>query len=171
LLRTRDILILVAAGLVGALAEATQLWLLLLATRHFHLADIGSTSLPLIVGDVIGIAVVTPLVLRLVTRLERMPILATAALGELLLLLIAILLILYVVVRPPGPLGQSLFYLLFMPVVIAAVRHGIDGACAALAISQIGLVAFLHWHGFELSRFTEYQVLMLVLTLTGLIVG
>ena len=75
------------------------------------------------------------------------------------------------VVRAPGLPGQSLFYLLFVPVVIAAVRNGIDGACAALAISQLGLVAFLHWQGFELSRFTEYQVLMLVLTLTGLIVG
>ena len=53
----------------------------------------------------------------------------------------------------------------------AAVRHGIDGACVALAIAQLGLVAFLHWYGFELSRFTEYQVLMLLLTVTGLIVG
>jgi two-component system sensor kinase FixL len=171
LLRTRDILILVAAGLVGALAEAVQLWLLLLATRHFHLADIGSTSLPLIVGDVIGIAVVTPRVLRIVARAGRPTFLPMGAFAELLLLLVAITLTLLVVVRPPGPLGQSLFYLLFVPVVIAAVRHGIDGACAALAISQLGLVAVLHWHGFELSRFTEYQVLMLVLTLTGLIVG
>lgn len=171
LLRTRDILILVAAGLAGALAEAAQLWLLLLATRHFSLGDIGSTSIPLIVGDVIGIAVVTPLVLRIVARLGRRPILPKGAFAELLLLLVAISVTLLVVVRPPGPLGQSLFYLLFVPVVITAVRHGIDGACAALAISQLGLVAVLHWHGFDLSRFTEYQVLMLVLTLTGLIVG
>ncbi|MDX2203029.1 MAG: ATP-binding protein [Hyphomicrobiaceae bacterium] len=171
LLRTRDILILVVAGLVGALAEATQLWLLLIATRHFHLADIGSTSLPLIIGDVIGIAVVTPLMLRIVAWLPHPPKMARAVLGELLLLLIAVMLVLYVVVRPPGPEGQSLFYLLFVPVVIAAVRHGIDGACTALAVTQLGLVAFLHWHGLELARFTEYQALMLVLTLTGLIVG
>ena len=171
LLRTRDVLILVAAGLVGALAEALQLWLLLLATRHFHIGDIASTSLPLIVGDVIGIAVVTPLALRIAARLSHAPVIAKDALAELALLLVGITLILLIVIRPPGLLGQSLFYLLFVPVVIAAVRHGIDGACAALAISQIGLVAFLHWHGFELSRFTEYQVLMLVLTLTGLIVG
>lgn len=171
LLRTRDVLILVAAGLVGALAEAIQLWLLLLATRHFNLADIGSTSIPLIVGDVIGIAVVTPLVLRIAARLTWRPILPKGALAELALLLVATTLILFLVVRPPEPLGPSLFYLLFVPVVIAAVRHGIDGACTALTIAQLGLVAFLHWHGFELSRFTEYQVLMLVLTLTGLIVG
>jgi signal transduction histidine kinase len=148
-----------------------QLWLLLLATRHYHLTDIGNTSVPLIVGDLIGIAVVAPLVLRIAARIERRPILAKETLSELVLLLVATAVILLIVVRPPGPLGPSLFYLLFVPVVIAAVRHGIDGACIALAISQLGLVASLHWHGFELSRFTEYQVLMLVLTLTGLLVG
>ncbi len=171
LVRTRDILIVVAAGFVGALTEAVQLSLLLLATRRFHLADIASTSVPLIVGDVIGIAVVTPLVLRIAARLARPPLFAKGTLAELAFLVVAITLILLIVVRPPAHLAQNLFYLLFVPVVIAAVRHGIDGACAALAISQLGLVAFLHWHGFELSRFTEYQVLMLVLTVTGLIVG
>lgn len=171
LLQTRDILILVAAGLVGALAEAIQLWLLLLAMRHFQIGDIASTWLPLIVGDVIGIAVVTPLVLRIVAKLSRAHLIARDAVVELSLLFVATILVLLIVVRPPGLLGQSLFYLLFVPVVIAAVRHGIDGACAALAIVQLGLVAFLHWHGFELSRFTDYQVVMLVLTVTGLIVG
>ncbi len=171
LLGTRDVLILVAAGLAGALAEATQLWLLLLATKHVQPADIASTWLPLIVGDVIGIAVVAPLTLRMVAWLRSPPTATPRALAELLLVIAGILVILWIVVRPPAVLGQSIFYLLFVPVVVSAVRHGIDGACASLALSQLGLVAILHWHGFELSRFTEYQVLMLVLTLTGLIVG
>lgn len=168
---TRDIAILVAAGLVGAMAEAIQLWLLLLATRHFNLGDIASTSLPLIVGDVIGIAVVSPLVLRLVARVGLGQLIDKQVLAELALLLISITMILMLVVGPPSVTGQSLFYLLFVPIVFAAVRHGFDGACVALAISQLGLVTFLHWHGFDLSRFTEYQLLMLVLTLTGLMVG
>jgi len=171
LLSTRDVLILVTAGLAGALAEATQLWLLLLATKHFQPADIASAWLPLVVGDVIGIAVVAPLTLRIVAWLRHPPAVTRRGLAELVLVVAAILVILWIVVRPPAFLGQSLFYLLFVPVVVAAVRHGIDGACASLALSQLGLVAMLHWNGFELSRFTEYQVLMLVLTLTGLIVG
>lgn len=171
LLRTRDVLVLIAAGLAGALGESIQLWLLLLATGHLQVGDIASTWLPLIVGDVIGIAVVTPLVLRLAARLERQPVIAKRVLVELAMLLVGIAAILMLVVRPPGHMGESLFYLLFVPVVIAGVRHGIDGACAALAVTQLGLVAFLLYYGFELSRFTEYQVLMLVLTVTGLIVG
>jgi two-component system, LuxR family, sensor kinase FixL len=171
LLRTRDILILVTAGLVGAIAEATQLSLLLLATRQFSFGDISSAWLPLIVGDVIGIAVLAPLVLRCAVWMARPFVVTTKVMIELALLIIGVGLILPLVLSPPGLLGQSLFYLLFLPVVVAAVRHGIDGACAALAIVQLGLVAFLHWHGFDLSRFTEYQVMMLALTVTGLIVG
>lgn len=171
LLRTRDIVVLVAAGLAGALLEAVQLWVLLLTTRHFSFADFGTTSVPLIVGDVIGIAVITPLMLRAHAHWGRFTVLSRTHSAEFALMVLAISLVLLVVVQPPQVTGHSLFYLLFLPVVIAAVRHGIDGACLALAVSQLGLVAILNWHGFDLSRFTEYQALMLVLTLTGLIVG
>jgi C4-dicarboxylate-specific signal transduction histidine kinase len=55
--------------------------------------------------------------------------------------------------------------------VIAAVRHGLDGACFSLAAAQFGLIGFLHLSGYDAGEFTEFQTLMLVLTLTGLIVG
>jgi C4-dicarboxylate-specific signal transduction histidine kinase len=64
-----------------------------------------------------------------------------------------------------------LFYLLFVPVVIAAVRHGLDGACFSLAVTQFSLIGLLHLSGYDASAFTEFQTLMLVLTVTGLIVG
>ena len=67
--------------------------------------------------------------------------------------------------------GFKFFYLLFLPVVVAAVRHGLDGACVGLALTQFGLVVLLHHYGFDVRVFTDFQVLMLVLTMTGLIVG
>lgn len=171
LLRTRDVLILTLAGLAGALIEAIGLGMLLVIVKHFKPSDLASTWLPLVVGDTIGIAVVTPLVLRIAIYGKHMLAIVRRSALEALLFVLANVSILMLVVQPPGLTGQSLFYLLFVPVVIAAVRHGIDGACAALALAQLGLVAFLHWHGFDLARFTEYQMLMLVLTLTGLVVG
>ncbi len=171
LLRTRDVLLLTVAGLGGALAVSIQLGLLLLSVKHFQPGDIATTSLPLIVGDVIGIAVATPLILRVALHGSRPLVIPGKIVVELGALILVNALILLLVVRPPGYPGQSLFYLLFVPVVIAAVRHGIDGACAALALAQLGLVAFLHWHGFDINRFTEYQLMMLVLTVTGLTVG
>jgi len=67
--------------------------------------------------------------------------------------------------------GFKLFYLFFLPVVIAAIRYGLDGACLGLALTQFGLVGLLHLHGYDANVFTEFQILMLVLTATGLTVG
>jgi signal transduction histidine kinase len=168
----RDILVLMLAGLAGAVIASLLLGVSLVSIRHFDMSDIAHTAAPLIVGDVIGIAVVTPLVLRLTLHREHM--LSETRLGavaEIAAFLAAILLSVWLVLSPLSSFGQSAFYLLFLPVVIAAVRHGLDGACAALAVVQLGLVTFLHVYGFDLSRFTEYQALMLFLTLTGLLVG
>jgi two-component system sensor kinase FixL len=52
-----------------------------------------------------------------------------------------------------------------------AVRHGIDGSCLALAATQLGLVALLHIYGYNAAAFTEFQIVMFVLTMTGLLVG
>src|SRR6202043_1750081 len=48
---------------------------------------------------------------------------------------------------------------------------GIDGACFSLAVTQFSLIGLLHFSGYDASEFTEFQTLMLVLTVTGLIVG
>jgi hypothetical protein len=32
------------------------------------------------------------------------------------------------------------FYLLFVPIVIAAVRHGVDGACFGLAVARFSVI-------------------------------
>jgi len=78
---------------------------------------------------------------------------------------------LWVIIGGEGLYGFRLFYLLFVPVVIAAVRHGLDGACFSLAVTQFGLIGVLHLSGYDAAEFTEFQILMLVLTVTGLIVG
>lgn len=170
IMSTRDILVLLAGGIAGAVVNAALLSLLLLSVAHYGLADIARIAAPLVLGDVIGIVVVTPLLIRAFLQRERLGSLTPAHAAELAGFTIAVLLLIVITLRPGQP-QQSLFYLLFLPVVVAAVRHGIDGACTALAIVQLVLVGALHFQGFELSRFTEYQMLMLVLTLTGLVVG
>ena len=166
----RDILVLFAGGLVGAIIASTLLCILLLSVNYSDLSNIARTSMPLVLGDLIGIVVVTPLLLRAFLRRDRLGSLSLVHMAEFASYALAIFLLL-VLTMWLGHHQQNLFYLLFLPVVVAAVRHGIDGACTALAITQFVLVGLLHFHGFELTRFTEYQVLMLVLTLTGLVVG
>ncbi|MFD2183892.1 ATP-binding protein [Rhodoplanes azumiensis] len=168
----RDVLLLLAAGFVGACLVAVLLTVLLIGFGDLGLRDVLAATVPLLVGDVIGIAVITPLVLRLAAAWRAgeqffAPALAVEA-GATAVVIGACL---WLVTASPGPEGFKYFHLLALPVVTAAVRHGLDGACLALAGVQLGLVALLHLHGHDIRAFTEYQALMLVLTATGLVVG
>jgi two-component system sensor kinase FixL len=56
-------------------------------------------------------------------------------------------------------------------VVFAALRNGLDGACLALAATQISLVAALNALGYDAAAFTNFQAMMTVVTATGLLAG
>src|SRR5262249_51714038 len=123
-------------------------------------------------GDTIGIAVVTPLLLRFAFRQRSIALSGLLSIApEGLLYLIVIGAALWAINGSESLHGSRLFYLLFLPVVIAAVRHGLDGASFSLAITQFGLIALLQLSGYDAAEFPQFQMQMLVLTVTGLIVG
>jgi signal transduction histidine kinase len=168
----RDVLVLLGAGLCGAIASGILMTGFLIAVGTLEWRDLWKASLPLMIGDVIGIAVVTPLLLRFVVHRQHIMATVTAAItAEALVLTGAIMAALFLVVAENGSGGHRLFYILFLPAVAAALRHGLDGACVALAATQLGLVGLLHLHGYDAQVFTDFQTQMLVLTATGLIVG
>src|SRR5262249_38275569 len=155
----RDIVVLLVAGVVGATLVALLLSLLLLADEQLDLGDVLFASRPLLIGDAIGITVVTPLALRLALH-QRVAAPEWLRLVPGIVLVAAIVFAaLWLIVNASGADGFKLFYLLFLPVVVAAVRHGVDGACVALAITQLGLVGLLHRYGYDAAAFTEFQVL------------
>jgi two-component system, LuxR family, sensor kinase FixL len=167
----RDVLMLLAAGLAGAVLDTVLLNAFLLAVGQFDMRDVVQVARPLLIGDTIGIAVVTPLLLRfrVQERLKTRRLLSLAPEGALYFCIIG--LALWLIIGGEEVHGFRLFYLLFVPVVIAAVRHGVDGACFSLAVTQFSLIGLLHFSGYNASEFTEFQTLVLVLTVTGLIVG
>src|ERR1700731_1606531 len=67
----RDVLTLLAAGLAGAVLDTILLSAFLLGVGQFDMRDVVQVAQPLIIGDTIGIAVVTPLLLRF--RVQRRP--------------------------------------------------------------------------------------------------
>lgn len=170
--RLRDVILLLVGGSFGATIVALFVSLLLVADAQLDLGDLVFAAVPLFVGDLIGIAVVTPLTLRLLLRTPHLTLHDLRALAPEVALYVAVAtLLLWLILGTESASGFKYFYLFFLPVVVAAVRYGLDGACLGLALTQLGLVGLLHWHGYDANVFTEFQVLMLVLTATGLTVG
>jgi signal transduction histidine kinase len=167
-----DVFVLLFAGISGAILVALMLSMLLLTDAEIDFGDVIVTFVPLLVGDAIGIAVMTPLTLRLILNPGRSPIRFSRTLvPEILFYVLLITVTLWIIIGTESANGFKFFYLLFVPVVVAAVRHGLDGACVSLGLSQIALVGIAHIHSYDAQAFTEFQTLMFILTATGLIVG
>jgi signal transduction histidine kinase len=64
-----------------------------------------------------------------------------------------------------------IFYPLFLPIIWVAMRMGYVGVAVALLIMQLGLVAATTYLGCDASDFSIFQMLMLILSITGLLLG
>ncbi len=166
----RDVITLLGAGMLGALLTTLLLSLLLVLEPDLDWTDSLIALVPLLVGDAIGIAVATPLVLRLLHR-HPLPALTPTLLVEVIFYAGLVAVALWVIAATGEDNGVKFFYLLFLPIVFSALRFGLDGACISLALAQLGLVAVLQYFAADAQTFTEFQILMIVLTTTGLIVG
>ena len=171
--RQRDIAGLLAVGCLGAVANAVLLTLVLILFGTMTWADIRYASVPLLIGDMIGVAVVTPLTLRLMSGdppLVRAPVELRVAAGlagfGLLIGLLG-----WLILRGGDPAAFGFGYVLFLPVVGAALWLGLDGACISLLIMQLALVLLLRLYGYDATTFTAFQTVMTVLSATGLLIG
>src|SRR5215470_17457090 len=170
--RLRDGVILILTGVGSAFVVAILLSLLLIAAGWFDLDDLFPSIVRSFVGDAIGIAVVSPLILRFwYLRRQLTPERIRSAVLEAAVYVAPITAGLWAIIDTRSQHGSNFFYLLFLPVIIAAVRQGFDGACFSLLVTQIGLVLLLQRYSFGVEAFTEFQTLMFVLTATALSVG
>ncbi len=170
LTRLRDVLVLLGTGAATVICATLLLTAVLVTSGDLTREDAWLPATAFLVGDLIGIAVTTPLILRFARR-NRAAVLSPRLFGEIALLAGAVAVALWLVAGDESRDGHKLFYVLFVPVVAAALRGGLDGACIGLAMTQIGLVGLLRARAYDAIVFTEFQGMMLALTLTGLIVG
>jgi len=63
------------------------------------------------------------------------------------------------------------FYLLFLPVSWIAMRAGFAGAAIGVCAAHLLLVAVISWGGYPATTFMAYQLLVLALAVTGLLLG
>jgi signal transduction histidine kinase len=123
------------------------------------------------IGDAVGILVTAPLLLAVADAERRAGLLALARRPEVLAqagVLAATLAFVFA-----GPTGDParLFYLLFVPLIWIAARGGMNGAVAAAALVQVGVVLGIRQDTSEAPPVLELQALVAAFTLTGLYLG
>ena len=120
------------------------------------------------IGDLIGIVVTTP-VLLVASRKRNRPAVRITVEGVAQVLAIAVAL--GVVFDPGIDDAPKLFYVLFLPVVWIAMRHGLEGAVFGTLAIQVGLIAAIVFTGQGRGTVLEFQFLMLAIAATGLLLG
>lgn len=150
----------VALGFVGiyglADTESSEHWL----RTAFHFW----------IGDVTGIMAVTPFILVHAPRL-RLGLAAWRPTPAMLAEGATLCLSVWVVFGPVVTDDFRFFYLLFLPVIWIAMRHGMQGATMAVLGVQMGLILGVHYRGEAAGTVLELQLLMLSLAMTGLFLG
>lgn len=166
-LTTRNSLLLLLTVAFASTAVVASLYgLMLVAFGLLPGAELGGAALRFWVGDMIGIAVLTPFALVLMTR--RRPLHLS---WEAIALAIVVAMAMFAVFGFAGAFRFQLFYLFFLPVIWTAVRFGLEGVTVGLLLTQIGLITAIHFTEDAATDVTSYQALMVVLTSTGLAVG
>ena len=167
----RDVLRLVLVVLVGSIVTG------LLYVSTIYASGTGLAGGPVAawmrfwIGDAVGILVTLPVILMASDPKRRGQMAALVKRKETLVQAGAILLALWAVFDRQVTEQVKFFYLLFLPLVWIAARHGMAGATlATLAIQVAVIVAVLRAQYPPLSVF-EVQALLIALTVTGLFLG
>jgi signal transduction histidine kinase len=172
--RTRDVHILLFVALGAALAGAA-----LDASRQMLASDLTPSSMPLLswrwfVANLLGLAVLLPALTqwaaggRFRQALSRVDA-SVVRDAALFLLSMGALLVLVFAFRPFDEFRMS--YLLFLPMMMLALRYGVWGASMAIPVAQLGLLGALATVGTRPGTAFEFQLLMLTLTATSLYLG
>ncbi len=128
------------------------------------------------IGDLVGLVVATPVLLLAAAGFGREEDRATALrpgpfLAELVLF-VGLLVLVLVLVFGVKPLDEfRLSYLLFLPLIAFALRHGLPGAAVVVPLAQVGLLLSVALTESRAATAFEFQVLMLTLAITTLAFG
>ena len=166
LMSMRDLVLLMGVAIISAAVVATACVTTFAGWGVLPWADWSRAALRWWVGDVIGVAIVTPFLLFLCTR-KRLSEPTWEAAGQFTAIILALWLVFW-----GAPANQfHLFYVLFLPVIWIAVRTGIEGVSTGIVVTQLGLIGAFQLSPHPDIDVTSFQTVMLVLALTGLAAG
>lgn len=171
-LRTRrDLLTLLAMALLATMLVALSVVAVFVLTGLLPRPEFSNFALHFWVGDMIGIAGFTPLALLMMDAQQRDRLLHGFHPLEYVFQLGAIALGLWIIFgwEPSDHFEYS--YVLFLPLIWIGLRGGLVGATWGILATQLGLVLAIQLKGFDAGVTTQFQLLMLAVAITGLVLG
>ncbi len=163
----RDLFLLLVMASVSSAAIACAYVGLLMWSDLIASSNAASAVLRCWVGDMIGVAVITPFGLL---SLAGVPLIRFTL--ETTLQMVSSIVLAAWVAYVFAELDQlQLFYFLFLPLTWVAVRSGIEGVSVALLLVQVGLLIAVHFIPGRSIDVMDFQARMLILAVTGLVAG
>ena len=160
----RDLVILIIAAVISAAIVSCGYVGAMIAAGVLPLKEVAAATLRYWVGDLIGIVVITPFALIALTRPRAFrPSIETAL---QVAAIIAALVLVFGISHE-----ERLFYVLFLPIIWMALRAGFEGVSLGVLITQLGLIVGVELFHDDAHDLMAYQVLMLILAVTGLLAG
>ena len=169
---TRDLTTFVTVITAGTAVTGTAFVGLLRGADLLGPTSVAEALVRFWIGDAVGVMITAPLLLAVADAGRRAALLALVRRGETLLQAAALIAVIWLTFYGLGGDPATHFYLLFLPLIWIAARGGMNGAMAATAVVQLGLVIGIH--GKESSPdlpILELHALVAALTLTGLYLG
>ena len=123
------------------------------------------------IGDTLGMVTIIPAVIAVIEFLSKprwrwsgrpLPSLSGFLLGTF---------VGFAALMGVGDKLYHLFYLLFLPIILVALREGFAGVALGLVTVQLMLATITVFVGYDAADFAVLQLLMLVLSITGLLLG
>lgn len=160
----RNVLLLFIVALVASFLLGIGETGVLMSSRMVPSADLVSTVVKELVGEFIGIALTVPFVVMLARRRLNFS-------WSMLVPLATIAALMTLIFSLPQAAPLQLFHVLFVPIIWMAVVYGLEGAAVAAVATQFGLIATLNMIQVSPTTVLSFQVLMIVLSVTGMLTG
>lgn len=123
-------------------------------------------------GDTVGTVIVVPAIMagyRAKSRENR--VLADITILDIAMFVFGLAGAFWMIFGPAKTNEFQFFYLLFLPVIWISIRAGFEGAAFAILILHVALVAITKLEGYAAPEFMAFQLVMLALVATGLLLG
>jgi PAS domain S-box-containing protein len=181
----RHVLSLLGVALFTAFVSATVGTTLLVLNREISPGNYGSAAFNWWVGDAVATSCFAPFILEFIVPRLRVylsydspKVLVEPKIQSLVQTFLEIagfgatlVVTFYVVFGTSIARTAHLFYLLFLPIIWIAMRQGLRGALAGLPVLDSGLAVLMRILPQRVEDLAMLQLLMLVLALTGLLIG